>query len=108
MDFYGFYTGKMLDAYEYLGCHLEGDQAVFRTFAPAATKISVIGEFSNWEEVEMHKIHNGHFWESTISGVKEGMMYKFRIYRHDGRFIDHCDPFGFVMELRPGNASIVR
>ena len=108
MDFYGFYTGKILDAYEYLGCHLEGDKAVFRTFAPAAVRISVIGEFSDWNEVEMQKVHNGHFWECTISGVKESMMYKYRIYRHDGRFIDHCDPYGFGMELRPGNASIVR
>lgn len=35
-------------------------------------------------------------------------MYKFRIYKPDGSFIDHCDPYGFGMELRPHNASIVR
>lgn len=38
MDKYGFYIGKILDAYEYLRCHLVEDEAVFRTFAPAATK----------------------------------------------------------------------
>ena len=42
MDMYGFYTGRCFDAYEFLGCHPEGDGAVFRTFAPAAAAVSVI------------------------------------------------------------------
>ena len=46
MDFYGFYTGKIFDAYQYLGAHVEKNGVVFRTFAPLALKISVIGEFS--------------------------------------------------------------
>ncbi len=108
MDMYGFYTGKILNAYEYLGCHLEGNGAVFRTFAPAAEKISVIGEFNNWTEAKMKKIYDGNFWECTIDGVRPGMMYKYRIYRKDGLFVDHCDPYGFGMELRPMSASIVR
>ena len=63
MDYYGFYTGKILDAYEYLGCHFTEDGAVFRTFAPAAVHISVIGEFNNWSEEPMHKVYDGNFWE---------------------------------------------
>lgn len=108
MDMYGFYTGKILDAYEYLGCHLTENGAVFRTFAPAAVRISVIGEFNQWIETEMQRAYDGQFWECTIPGVRPGMMYKYRIYRRDGMFIDHCDPYGFGMELRPQNASIVR
>ena len=49
MDMYGFYTGKIFDAYEYLGCHLENNGAVFRVFAPAAIKIALIGEFNSWQ-----------------------------------------------------------
>ena len=108
MDLYGFYTGKCLNAYEYLGCHLTEKGAVFRTFAPAAVGISVIGDFNNWKETPMWKIHDGNFWECQIEGVKPGQMYKYRIYRRDGRCIDHCDPYGYGMELRPQNASIVR
>ncbi|MEE0686641.1 MAG: 1,4-alpha-glucan branching protein GlgB [Lachnospiraceae bacterium] len=108
MDHYGFYTGKILDAYEYFGCHLTEDGAVFRTFAPAAKKICVIGEFNNWNETEMKNVYNNHFWECNIEGVKAGMMYKFRIYKNDGTFVDHCDPYGYGMELRPMCASIVR
>ena len=35
-------------------------------------------------------------------------MYKYRIYDQSGQFIDHCDPYGYGMELRPNTASIIR
>lgn len=108
MDKYGFYTGKILDAYEYLGCHLTENGAVFRTFAPAANKICVMGEFNQWTETEMNRIYDNHFWECHIPGAKPGMMYKYRIYKHDGTYIDHCDPYGYGMELRPMSASCIR
>lgn len=108
MDMYGFYTGKVFDAYEYLGCHITEEGTVFRTFAPAAAKITVVGEFNNWNETDMEKIYDGNFWECTIENARAGMMYKYRIYRKDGTYVEHCDPYGFGMELRPGAASIIR
>ena len=108
MDMYGFYTGKIFDAYEYLGCHWQEKVTTFRVFAPAAEKVAVIGEFNDWTETLMQKVYDGNFWECKIEGVQTGMMYKYRIYRRDGRYIDHCDPYGYGMELRPQNASIVR
>ena len=108
MDMYGFYTGRIFDAYEYLGCHVTERGSVFRVFALAALKVSVIGDFNNWTETEMDKIYDGNFWECKVPGAVEGMRYKYRIYRQDGKFIDHCDPYGFGMEFRPENASIIR
>ena len=108
MDFYGFYTGTIFDAHQYLGGHLTSEGAVFRTFAPSAEKISLIGEFSGWEELPMQRVYDGNFWELTVPGARAGMMYKYRIYRKDGSWLDHCDPYGVSMELRPKNASILR
>ncbi len=108
MDFYDFYTGKCFDAYKYLGAHFFKGGTVFRTFAPSASKISVIGEFSKWEEIPMEKVHDGNFWEVSVPLAQPGMMYKYRIYDTAGEYIDHCDPYGFGMELRPGTASIIR
>lgn len=108
MDFYGFYTGKIFDAYKYLGAHVEGEKTVFRTFAPSASRISVIGEFNQWTESPMEKIHDGNFWEFAADEAKPGMMYKYRIYDKSGKWIDHCDPYGYGMELRPNTASIIR
>lgn len=109
MDFYGFYTGKIFDAYNYLGAHVEPIEGVsFRTFAPGASKISLIGEFTDWNECTMNRVHDGNFWECYIKNAKPGQMYKYRIYAQDGSFVDHCDPYGFGMELRPNSASIIR
>lgn len=109
MDFYGFYTGKIFDAYRFLGAHTEpGGGVIFRTFAPGAAKISLIGEFTGWEEWTMNRVHDGNFWECYAGAAKPGQMYKYRIYKQDGSFTDHCDPYGFGMELRPNSASIVR
>ena len=84
MDFYGFYTGKIFDAYEFLGAHPDKDGTTFRTFAPAASRITVIGEFNDWQEWELNKTYDGNFWECYARGAKPGMMYKYRIYRQDG------------------------
>ena len=108
MDFYQFYTGACFDAYNFLGAHIEPTGVTFRTFAPAAARIALIGEFNHWEECEMHRIHDGNFWECYIADAIPGQMYKYRIYYQDGSCMDHCDPYGFGMELRPNSASIIR
>lgn len=114
MDFYGFYTGKIFDAYKYLGAHINREkggkveEVIFRTFAPSASRISVIGEFNGWTETPMEKVHDGNFWEMISKEAKPGMMYKYRIYDRAGNCIDHCDPYGYGMELRPNTASIIR
>ena len=108
MDMHEFYSGNAFDAYQYLGCHITASGAVFRTFAPAAQKIAVTGDFNQWSETFMNKVHDGNFWECEISAAKPGMKYKYRIYGQDGSFVDHCDPYGFGMELRPHSNSVIR
>ena len=108
MDIYGFYTGKIFDAHHFLGCKAEDAGAVFRTFAPAAERISVIGEFNQWMETPMNRIADQNFWECYIPDAKPGMMYKYRIYQKNGACVEHCDPYGYGMELRPDSASIIR
>ncbi|HJA11489.1 MAG TPA: 1,4-alpha-glucan branching protein GlgB [Candidatus Mediterraneibacter merdipullorum] len=114
MDYYGFYTGRCFDAHHYLGAHVrvketgDGKETVFRTFAPAASRVAVIGEFNGWTETPMQKIYDGNFWELAEEKAKPGMMYKYRIYHRNGSFVDHCDPYGYGMELRPDTASIIR
>ncbi len=109
MDFTSFYGGGCFEAYEYLGAHITENGTVFRTYAPNAVKIFVIGEWNNWEETdELIRTVDNKFFELECPEAKAGMMYKYRIYRFDGRFIDHCDPYGYGMQLRPQNASVIR
>ena len=70
MDFYGFYTGTEFEAYSFLGAHPQGNGIVFRTFAPGARRIEVIGEFNSWQGQDMGKIHDGNFWECTAADAR--------------------------------------
>lgn len=108
MDIYGFYTGRVFDAFEYLGAHIERNGVTFRTYAPNALKVSLIGDFSGWNDMPMRRIADGNFYEIRCPEAAEGMRYKFRIYDRKGEFIDHCDPYGFGMEIRPGTCSVIR
>ena len=108
MDMYGFYSGKVFDAYKYLGAHVKENEVTFRTFAPNAQKIELIGEFNDWNGIEMKRADDNNFFECTIENAKPGMLYKYKIYDKNGRCVDHCDPYGFGMEVRPNTASIIR
>ena len=50
-----FYDGKLFDAYRYMGAHKDGDKIRFVTYAPRASRISIIGEFNNWNEEFMEQ-----------------------------------------------------
>ena len=108
MNIQDFYRGFSFTSHEYLGCHLHSGGAIFRTFAPNAKAVKLIGSFSGWEEIPMNKTLDGNFWEVFIPNAATGDMYKYRICQKDGKVLDHCDPYGYGMELRPQNASIVR
>ena len=112
MDIHQFFLGNAFDAYTFFGAHVQKDGSVcFRTLAPNAEKVSLIYEGNGWKEIPMEKTHPGGVYTCIVPDAIPGMMYKYRIYSEhfaDVEFIDHCDPFGFVMELRPGTASIIR
>ncbi len=108
MNIYDFYRGEAFDAYEYMGAHIVKDGVLFRTYAPNASKVSLVGDLSGWEDIPMERGTDGKFYELLCPEAKEGMRYKYRIYDKNGGFIDHCDPYGFGMELRPGTCSVVR
>ena len=108
MDIYGFYKGEAFEAYEYLGAHLTPAGTVFRTYAPNASKVAVVGDFNGWKDEEMKRVADGRFFELTCPAAKEGMRYKYRIYDRKDNFIDHADPYGFGMEMRPNTCSVVR
>lgn len=105
MDFYNFYTGHEFEADQWLGAHITEGGTVFRTFAPSAAGVCLLLQ---GKEYPMHKVHDGNFYEIFLPGTAAGALYEYRIYQSDGQVRDHCDPFGFGMELRPAHKSVVR
>lgn len=117
MDIYEFYSGRSFDAYRELGAHVKkevtGKKTVvsgveFVTYAPNALGVNVIGEFNDWNETVMERCYDGSFFKVFVPEARPGMMYKYKIYHRDGNSMEHCDPYGFGMELRPAFASIIR
>ena len=117
MDIYEFYSGRSFDAYRELGAHVKkevtGKKTVvsgveFVTYAPNALGVNVIGEFNDWNETVMERCYDGSFFKVFVPEARPGMMYKYKIYHRDGSSMEHCDPYGFDMELRPAFASIIR
>lgn len=117
MDIYEFYSGRSFDAYRELGAHVKkevtGKKTVvsgveFVTYAPNALGVNVIGEFNDWNETVMERCYDGSFFKVFVLEARPGMMYKYKIYHRDGSSMEHCDPYGFGMELRPAFASIIR
>jgi 1,4-alpha-glucan branching enzyme len=96
-----------------LGAHptvLEGLAGTrFAVWAPNAVRISVVGPFNLWDgrRHPMHARGGSGVWELFIPGLGVGTPYKYEIRTASGRLRLKSDPYGFAMELRPGNCSLV-
>ena len=82
MDFYNFYTGREQNAWKWMGAHTDGQETVFRTFAPAAAGVSVVTDTG---EYPMYPVHDGNFYEQTLTDMGPGKSYEYRIYQADGQ-----------------------
>ncbi len=107
-----FLSGKDCRAYEFMGAHpteRDGNTGyLFRVYAPEAEKVSVMGEFNNWDRnVNFMMRDEQGIWETFIPNVWEYAAYKYSVWAKSGDVFDKSDPYGFHSETRPGNASKV-
>lgn len=113
LDQYLFGQGVHYELYKKMGAHkvtVGGKEGVyFAVWAPHAEKVSVIGEFNQWdiEADEMERQEPAGIYTCFVPGAKEGDMYKFCIETTKGEKLFKADPFANYAELRPGNASRV-
>ena len=78
--------GSLVDfanAYKYYGLHRDANGWVFREYAPNATNIWLIGDFSNWEDLEqfrLTRLEDG-TWEVHVpaDAIHDGDLYKMRV-----------------------------
>ncbi|RAO98970.1 1,4-alpha-glucan branching protein [Petrotoga sp. 9PW.55.5.1] len=112
-DRYLFNEGNHYKVYEKLGSHLmelNGTKGVlFSTWAPNARRVSVVGDFNNWDGRvhQMRVLGQSGIWEIFIPGVVEGDLYKFEIKTQSGNLVLKTDPYGKYFEVRPKTAAIV-
>jgi len=101
--------------WEKLGAHVReiaGVQGVvFAVWAPNARRVSVVGDFNNWDgrRHPMRARGGSGIWELFIPGLAEGDIYKYEIKaRGSGAILLKADPYAFYSEIRPKTASIVQ
>ncbi len=83
--------GSLVDfanAHNYFGLHRTADGWVFREWAPNATDIVLIGDFTRWQEMARYRLtrmENG-VWELhlTPSDIHHGDLYKMIVYWKGG------------------------
>jgi 1,4-alpha-glucan branching enzyme len=112
-DLYLFGEGNHHHIYRKLGAHPQEMDGVagtrFAVWAPNAERVSVVGSFNLWDgrKHAMQARGGSGIWELFVPGVGPGAAYKYELRTRGGRTLLKADPYGFAMQLRPENCSIV-
>lgn len=113
-DLHLFGEGRHWHAHRMLGAHPETRDGIsgvrFAVWAPAAERVSVVGDFNHWDgRTHPMAVHGSSgVWEIFIPGLGNGILYKYEIRNRDtGSVFVKTDPYGAFFELRPNTASRV-
>ncbi len=108
-----FSAGRHFHIYNVLGAQvkcIDGIDGIrFATWAPNAERVSVIGDFNNWDGRRHPMCSRGvsGVWELFIPDLPNGSLYKYEIRNRDsGAILTKTDPYSQQMELRPRTASV--
>ena len=114
LDLHLFAEGRHWHIYDVLGAKaktVDGIEGVlFSVWAPAAGRVSVVGDFNGWNGLRHPMRTNGGsgVWELFIPGLHPGDIYKFEIKNDQTGFIyTKTDPYAQWMEQRPKTGSVV-
>ncbi len=114
VDLYLLGEGSDRFVYRKLGAHpcrlLGIDGTRFAVWAPNASRVSVVGNFNQWDgRRHVMRLHPGNgIWEIFVPGIGNGAFYKFEIQDAKGKLLPlKSDPYAVYHEPPPGNASIV-
>jgi 1,4-alpha-glucan branching enzyme len=108
-----FSQGTHYNIFDKLGSHVMEIDGVkgtlFAVWAPNARRVSVVGDFNNWDgrRHSMRLLQSSGIWEIFIPSVQSGDKYKYEIKTVNNTIIYKTDPYGNYAELRPDTASIV-
>jgi 1,4-alpha-glucan branching enzyme len=113
LDIYLIGEGRHLRLYERFGAHratMEGvDGVAFVVWAPNARRVSVVGNFNDWDgRRHPMRLRGAGVWEIFVPAVALGSVYKYEVLGPGGdRLPLRADPFAFASERTPATASIV-
>jgi 1,4-alpha-glucan branching enzyme len=113
IDLHLFGEGTHRELWTKLGAHVRDMDGVsgvaFAVWAPNARRVSVIGDFCNWDGriFPMRVLGGSGVWELFIPDVKPGALYKFEIVTREHAIRVKTDPYASKMQQSPETAAIV-
>jgi 1,4-alpha-glucan branching enzyme len=113
IDLYLFGEGRHERIYEKLGAHpltRDGvDGVSFAVWAPAADRVSVVGNFNSWDgkQQPMHRVGKSGIWETFIPKLEPGELYKYEIKAPGLPKFLKADPYSSYAEIPPDTSSII-
>ncbi|UVK84994.1 1,4-alpha-glucan branching protein GlgB [Pseudomonas sichuanensis] len=113
MDMYLFSEGNHRDLSGRFGAQptqADGiDGVCFSVWAPNARRVSVVGDFNNWDgrRHPMRLRHSAGVWELFVPRLGVGETYKFEVLGAEGVLPLKADPLARATELPPSTASKV-
>ena len=108
-----FKNGIHYTIYEKLGAHPcapeEEEGTYFAVWAPNAERVSVVGDFNDWDgrSHQMRRLRDSGIFEIFVPGACEGQNYKYELKLKSGLTYLKADPYGNAAQLRPDDASII-
>ena len=114
LEVYLFGEGRLYEAYHHLGAHRHQHEGVdgvsFAVWAPNAERVSVVGDFNDWDG-RFHPMRArglSGLWELFVPDLAVGEIYKFEMrHRDSGVVFVKTDPYANAFELRPSTAARV-
>jgi 1,4-alpha-glucan branching enzyme len=112
LDIHLLAEGRHLEAYKVMGAHCREidrvDGVAFAVWAPNARRVSVVGDFNDWDgrRCPMRLRLGSGVWEIFVPGLGEGHLYKYEIVGPGGELLPRkADPYAAACERPPGTAS---
>ncbi len=108
-DLYLFNEGTHSRLFACLGALPVEGGTVFRTWAPNAAQVAVVGDFNGWDGMadQLQPVAETGIWETFVPGVGSGAVYKLRVTAQHGYQVDKADPLAAMAEVPSRTASIV-
>lgn len=108
-----FRQGDDWQAWQLLGArrcsHQLVEGVVFAVWAPNAERVSVVGDFNQWNGLlnPMRSLGGSGVWELFIPELPTGSLYKFELRNRDsGTLLLKSDPYGHQFQMRPDTAAL--
>jgi len=112
-DLHLFGEGRHWHAYRFMGAHVRTVDGIsgiqFAVWAPNATRVSVVGDFNDWDgrANPMRSRGGAGVWELFLPGLKAGAFYKYELRDRAGNAHVKIDPYANAFQVRPETAGLI-